>query len=291
VKLDSDRLDMLNSLGRPPKHLEGTLKVQKGIAEKFEKGSWKDRFVLVLKHELIIYEGAKKSNGTKKIWKNFDLTKTEISDAIAESVPQGYSVNWTFRLCCDDDSWTFLAVDSDDYKSWFDGLLYVKKFWVARMNTNKAPNRVSEPLNSDEFLANVIDINGCRRGVRVKKDARFSDFYKVWTGDDEKKTRSSRSSFHALKEKGVQLWRVDKIHGESMIRKTEEIYPYVEEGCQLFLLEKSYKLIVIFFDDGDVVAAPVQPTITTAQVLLACALRFAFFQDIICFNSSLLLLL
>ena len=47
----------------------------------------------------------------------------------------------------------------------------------------------------------------------MKKDARFSDFYKVWTGDDEKETRSSRSSFHALKEKGVQLWRVDKIHG------------------------------------------------------------------------------
>ena len=51
----------------------------------------------------------------------------------------------------------------------------------------------------------------------MKKDAKFSDFYKVWTGDDKKEARSSRSSFQALKEKGVQLWRVDKIDGGKLI--------------------------------------------------------------------------
>ena len=52
------------------------------------------------------------------------------------------------------------------------------------------------------------------------------------------------------------------------------------------------QLIVIFFDDCDVVAAPVQPTITTAEVLLPCTFLSAFLPDsILLFSTYLLLLL
>ena len=73
-----------------------------------------------------------------------------------------------------------------------------------------------------EFEAEVTDISGCHRMIRLNKDAKFRDFYSVWTAKDDGKASNTRTptvtgSFRILQEKGAQLWGIHKTEGGKIL--------------------------------------------------------------------------
>ena len=65
----------------------------------------------------------------------------------------------------------------------------------------------------EEFDMEVTDINGEKRCIRLRKDAKFDDFYSVWNGRQQRRGSSTQSSMRMLHKQASQLWRVDKTDG------------------------------------------------------------------------------
>ncbi|XP_065063861.1 uncharacterized protein LOC135690282 isoform X1 [Rhopilema esculentum] len=246
------------SLGRPPPHLEGEFKIQiytKGA----KKQGWKQRYIRVIQDTLSIFESEEKFKKDLASLLSIKLTEANILDTVADHAPRGFSVNWAVNIVSVDKTITFLAKNAEEHAHWLDGLQYVKRFWTDRASVvgsnNQAAMGENRNLIKSEFCALITDIHGDTREIRLAKAATYKDVY-----------RAMHPKGGILGERAAYLWAVNKDGTDSMVRKLAPIHVFVEDGCQLFMIEKFYKVLVIFLDDGDFIATPALPSITVSEV-------------------------
>eukprot|EP00794_Sanderia_malayensis_P019518 gene19518-21448_t len=263
---------------KPPPHLEGNLLLQE--SQKFGKKSWKEKHILVLKDVMHISKAQQKRDTTSileslgksnKDSRSISLEQVEVAESIATHVPEGYSINWSFQLEFGKEKIVLLPSSFEEQKRWVEGLEHVKTFWLRKKEaellekkekTKQFPIDETRPF-SDSYRLDITAFNGDIHCIHLSKDAKFKQLYRAVNRDSP----CPDCAMCVLREQAAQVWILNKKGVESMVRRLETIHPHYEQGCEFFLLEHGYKLMVVQFGDGKFMAHPVDPEITAKEVL------------------------